>query len=118
MRLSTAEQDYLRDGPPLGRLATVDKEGRPHNVPVGYRYNETTGTVDVHGRDLPRTRKFRNARRNPHVCIVVDDVLPPWRPRGVMIRGRATAIDHDPASPGHAVIRIAPAKVASWGLEQ
>ncbi len=33
-----AEIEYLREGR-LGRLATVDGSGRPHVVPVGFRYN-------------------------------------------------------------------------------
>jgi pyridoxamine 5'-phosphate oxidase family protein len=117
MTLSASEKQYLQNGPPLGRLATVDHEGKPHNVPVGYLYDETTGTIDIHGRELTRTRKFRNARANPHVCIVIDDVLPPWRPRCVVIRGTAQTFDGGADPEQEPMIRISPVKVTSWGLE-
>jgi pyridoxamine 5'-phosphate oxidase family protein len=115
--LTTAERSYLLDGPPLGRLATIDPDGKPHNVPVGYRYDETSGTVAVLGRDLARTRKFRNVQGNPDVCLVIDDVLPPWQPRCVMIRGRARALEDGADGAPPAEIRIVPEKVSSWGLE-
>jgi pyridoxamine 5'-phosphate oxidase family protein len=116
MTFSAAERRFLADGPPLARLATVDPEGKPHNVPVGYRYNEAAGTIDVYGRDLADTQKFRNVRHNPAVCLVVDDVLPPWHPRCVMIRGSAQALDDGVDGNHAAVIRITPTDVVSWGL--
>jgi pyridoxamine 5'-phosphate oxidase family protein len=63
------------------------------------------------------TRKFRNVRTNPHVGFVVDDVLPPWRPRCVTVRGDAEAVDeHRPDGSRRAVIRITPHHVTSWGV--
>jgi pyridoxamine 5'-phosphate oxidase family protein len=50
---------------------------------------------------------------------VVDDVLPPWRPRCVLIRGMAEALadatgpDGAPAGP---LIRLHPTDVISWGM--
>ena len=43
-------------------------------------YNPELDAIDIGGGDFARTRKFRNAQRNPNVALVVDDVLPPWRP--------------------------------------
>ena len=85
---SDAELTYLAKGR-LGRLATIDAAGMPHVVPLGWRYNPGLDAIDIGGRDFARTRKFRNAQRNLNVALVVDDVLPPWRPRCVLIRGRA-----------------------------
>lgn len=57
------------------------------------------------GRDFARSRKFHNAQRNPDVALVIGYVLPPWRPRCVMIRGTARALpdatraDGQPAGP-------------------
>lgn len=116
---SEAELTYLAQRR-LGRLATIDQGGMPHVVPLGWRYNGKLGTIDIGGRDFGRTRKFRNARENPNVALVVDDVLPPWRPRSVMIRGRAEALaestgpDGEPTGP---IIRIHPTEVISWGME-
>ncbi|HSK95606.1 MAG TPA: PPOX class F420-dependent oxidoreductase [Euzebyales bacterium] len=116
---SDTELAYFRERK-LGRVATVDADGVPHVVPVGWSYNAELDTIDVGGRDLDRTRKFRNVRNHPYAAFVVDDVLPPWRPRAVQVRGPAEAIVTTPSPDGgaaRAVIRITPAKVNSWGLE-
>lgn len=116
---SDAELTYLAKGK-LGRLATIDGTGMPHVVPLGWRYNPELDTIDIGGRDFARTRKFRNAERNPNVALVVDDVLPPWRPRCVLVRGRAEALadatgpDGEPAG---SIIRLHPTEVISWGME-
>ena len=116
---SDAELAYLAKGK-LGRLATIDGAGMPHVVPLGWRYNPELGTIDIGGRDFARSRKFHNAQRNPNVALVIDDVLPPWRPRCVMIRGRAEALlaatgpDGQLAGP---IIRLHPTEVISWGME-
>ena len=116
---SDAELTYLAQGK-LGRLATIDGAGMPHVVPLGWRYNPELDAIDIGGRDFARTRKFHNVQRNPNVALVVDDVLPPWRPRCVLIRGRAEALadaagpDGEPAGP---IIRLHPSEVVSWGME-
>src|SRR5947209_5031792 len=76
----------------LGRLATVRPDCKPQVAPVGFRYNAELDVIDVGGRYLSQTKKFRNILENPHVSLVIDDVLPPWQPRGVEIRGRAHTI--------------------------
>lgn len=111
---SAAELDYLREGPHLGRLATIDEKGRPHVVPLGWRYNDHTGTIDISGRNFAATKKYRNVQHNPNVAFVVDDVLPPWRPRCVMVQGHAEAIDA--SGDLQAMIRITPERIVSWGL--
>jgi pyridoxamine 5'-phosphate oxidase family protein len=116
---SDAELTYLANGK-LGRLATIAGTGMPHVVPLGWRYNPELDTIDIGGRDFARTRKFHNVRRNPNAALVIDDVLPPWRPRGVLIRGTAEALaegtgpDGQPAGP---MIRLHPSEVISWGME-
>jgi len=114
--LSPAQLEYLLGERRLGRLATADAEGQPHVAPVGWRHNAELGTIDVGGRDLPPTKKFRNVRANPKVAFVVDDLasVTPWRPRSVMIQGQAEALDATDEQP--ALIRITPEKVFSWGL--
>ena len=117
---SSQERAYLEQDGHLGRLATIAPDGSPHVVPVGWRYNPELDTVDIGGRDADefvRTQKFRNVKANPKVGFVVDDVLPPWRPRCVTIRGRAEAIDHTaPDGRRISLIRITPEKVTSWGV--
>jgi pyridoxamine 5'-phosphate oxidase family protein len=75
------EIEYMKEQR-LGRLATVDAEGRPHVVPVGFRYNAERDAVDIGGHNLAGSKKFRDAGRTGKAAFVVDDVLPPWRARG------------------------------------
>jgi pyridoxamine 5'-phosphate oxidase family protein len=116
---SDAELTYLAKGK-LGRLATIDATGLPHVVPLGWHYNPDRDTIDIGGRDFARSRKFRNVQGNPNVALVIDDVLPPWRPRCVMIRGRAEALpgsDGPQDQPADPIIRLHPTEVISWGME-
>ena len=119
---SDLELTYLAEGRHLGRLATVDAHGVPHVVPVGWRYNADLDTIDIGGRDpdeFVATRKFRHVQANPSVAFVIDDVLPPWRPRAVMVRGTAEAINQSGnGSKPTALIRITPAEVISWGIAE
>jgi pyridoxamine 5'-phosphate oxidase family protein len=110
------ELEYLAERRPerLGRIATVGRDGTPHVVPVGWRFNADLDTIDVGGMNLARTKKFRDVRRTGRASIVIDDLasVDPWQPRGIEVRGRAEALDED--RPG---IRIQPERVISWGLE-
>jgi pyridoxamine 5'-phosphate oxidase family protein len=110
------ELEYLGDRRPerLGRIATVGKDGTPHVVPVGWRFNAEGDSIDVGGMDFARTKKFRDARRSGRAAIVIDDLVStdPWQPRGIEVRGRAEAIDGD-----RPLIRIHPERVVSWGIE-
>jgi len=106
------ELAYLANGHLLARIATVGKDGTPHVTPVGWTYNAEADTVDVGGHSLERTKKYRDAQRSGRAAIVIDDVLPPWKPRGVEIRGRVEILG-EPRS----LIRIHPERIVSWGIE-
>ena len=115
---SDKELGYLAGGR-LGRLATIGAGGLPHVVPPGWGYNLALDTIDIGGRDLARTKKFRNVSANPKAALVIDDVLPPWRPRCVMVRGVAEALEEAASADGGPlgpIIRIHPRQVISWGL--
>ena len=106
----------------LGRLATVDGSGAPQNSPVGFRYNAELGTIDIGGRAMGASRKFRNLAANPEVAFVVDDIasVQPWRVRCVEIRGHAEALrDQAGQQPGFSaeIIRVYPDRVISFGLD-
>ena len=60
------------EGKHFGKLATLMKDGRPQVTPIWYMYkdgklwvNTTTDRV-----------KFRNVKRDPRVCLLVDDGYP------------------------------------------
>lgn len=117
---TATELEYLR-GQRLGRLATVNAAGEPHVVPTSFRHNAELDTIDIGGRDVAHTKKYRDAAQQGHVAIVVDDVLPPWQPRGIEIRGRAevSPTGGEEFGLGFApeIIRIYPTRIISWGLD-
>ena len=105
------ELRYLTGERRLARLATVGKDGTPHVTPVGWTYNTELGTIDIGGHDMANTKKYRDVRRTGRAAVVIDDVLPPWRPRGIEVRGRAEAINGE-----RPLIRIHPERIVSWGI--
>jgi pyridoxamine 5'-phosphate oxidase family protein len=122
-RFTPAEIAYLQSQR-LARLATAGPDGQPHVVPLAFRYNPNTDTIDVGGHDFARRKKYRDVQHNPRVAIVVDDLasVTPWRARGIEVRGEAEVL----ATGGEAVgpgfdpdmFRIHPRRIVSWGLEE
>lgn len=114
------EIEYLREQR-LGRLATVNVKGEPHVVPVAFRYNEAMDAIDIGGHNFARSKKYRDARDTGRAAFVVDDVLPPWRARGVEVRGRAEVFGEggEEIGPGFDgdVVRIFPRRIVEWGLD-
>jgi len=117
---SDKELDYLAEQR-LGRIATVGSQGQPHVVPTSFRYNAEHDAIDVGGLRMSQTKKLRDVQRTGRASIVVDDVLPPWQPRMIEIRGTATVV----AEGGKAlndrfedtIVRIQPARIISFGIE-
>jgi pyridoxamine 5'-phosphate oxidase family protein len=114
------EIEYLRDQR-LGRLATVNGKGEPHVVPVAFRYNDELDAIDIGGHNFAKSKKYRDARATGRAAFVVDDVLPPWRARGVEVRGRAEVFGEggEEIGPGFDadVVRIFPQRIVEWGLD-
>lgn len=120
MTFTEQELAYLAEQR-LGRLATVATDGSPQNNPVGFQYNAATGTIDIGGRSLGATRKFRNIGANDSVALVVDDIvsIETWTVRGIEIRGRAEALTEQPRPNPYfsaELIRIHPELIFSWGI--
>lgn len=106
----------------MGRLATVGMDGNPHVVPVGFRHNPETDTIEIGGHNLAQTNKWRDARQHPRVAFVVDDVLPPWRPRSIEILADAELLEHGGEEFGRGldpqIIRLHPVKIIAWGIDE
>ena len=119
-RFTEPEIAYLQSQK-FGRMATISAKGDLHVVPVGFRYNPETDTIDIGGRNMTPTKKYRDAARRGVAAFVVDDVLPPWQPRGIEVRGRAETLPTGGKkiveSFGPEIIRIYPRRIISWGLE-
>ena len=122
MTFTDPELAYLGTQP-LGRLATVQSDGTPQASPVGFRYNEELGTIDIGGYNMSASQKFRNVLHDNRVAFVVDDIASrqPWRVRCLEIRGTAEAVP----DPGHPVpgqdgslIRVSPGRIISFGIDQ
>jgi hypothetical protein len=81
---------FLTASPRTAKLATVRKDGRPHVAPVWIDLDDdgtivfTTGSESLKGRTL---------RRDPRVCLCVDDDRPPFS--FVIVDGTAE-ISEDP----------------------
>ncbi len=106
----------------LGRLATVDMDGNPHVVPVGFRHNPETDTIEIGGHNIAETNKWHDAGHHPRVAFVVDDVLPPWRPWSIEILADAELLES--GGEGFArgldpqIIRLHPVKIIAWGIDE
>lgn len=118
-KFTEAELKYLQSQR-LGRLATVNQRGEPQVAAVGFRYNSELDTIDIGGYDMANTQKFRNIARNGLASLLVDDVLPPWKPRGIEIRGHAQALPEGGQSItpnlSPALIRITPTRIITWDM--
>jgi pyridoxamine 5'-phosphate oxidase family protein len=114
------EIEYMA-GQRLGRIATVGADGQPHVVPTSFRYNAEHDAIDVGGMRMSQTKKTRDVERTGRASIVIDDVLPPWQPRMLEVRGTAEVI----ASGGKAfgdnfedtIVRIRPARIVAFGID-
>jgi pyridoxamine 5'-phosphate oxidase family protein len=114
------ELEYLA-GQRLGRIATVGADGQPHVVPTGFHYSPEHDAIDVGGLRMSQTKKVRDVRHGGRASIVVDDVLPPWQPRMIEIRGTAEVFSEG----GKAIfgdrvedtfLRIYPQRIISFGV--
>jgi nitroimidazol reductase NimA-like FMN-containing flavoprotein (pyridoxamine 5'-phosphate oxidase superfamily) len=122
---------WLDKGPRWARLATIGRDGYPHVVPLGYFRLDDDVYVSMRGQRLV------NVKRNPKVCLLVDEGEGMRELKGAVIEGDATLVE-DPsaivevlresarrrgtpedqlpteAPRGRSYIKITPRKIASW----
>jgi len=114
------EIEYLAEQR-LGRIATVGPDGQPHVVPTSFRYNAEHDAIDVGGLRMSQTKKLRDIERSGRASIVVDDVLPPWQPRMIEIRGTAAVIPTGGKALSDrfedTIVRIQPTRIISFGID-
>jgi PPOX class F420-dependent enzyme/OxyR family protein len=119
---SAAEITYL-ESQRLARLATAGRDCQPHVVPLAFRYNPETDTIDVGGHNFAQRKKYRDVQQNAHVAIVIDDraSVDPWRPRMIEIRGEAEILPTGGETIGRGfeppMFRIPPKRIISIGIE-
>jgi pyridoxamine 5'-phosphate oxidase family protein len=113
---TSAQISYLKSQR-LGRLATLRPDGTLQNNPVGFTFDEGTGTFEIGGFNMGESQKYKNVVANGQMAFVVDDLetIDPWKPRMVEIRGTAEPIPND--DPRKSTVRILPSRVISFGIE-
>jgi pyridoxamine 5'-phosphate oxidase family protein len=83
-------------------------------------YNADEDAIDVGGMRMSQTKKVRDVRRGGRAAIVVDDVLPPWQPRMIEVRGTAEVVPVGGKALGDGfedtVVRIRPQRIISFGV--
>lgn len=128
---------YLDSRPGWAILSTIDEEGFPHSVPLGYFRLDRDIVMGV--RD--GTRKVANVERNPNVSVLLEDGSTMADIRGVMVQGHARIVRESgealelaregarargvPESewptaprPGAAYIRVKPVRTLSWDYSE
>lgn len=81
------QRNFLLCGTRTGKLATTRKDGRPHVVPIWFTLDGDTivFTTEEH------TAKAASIRRDPRVCLCVDDETSPYA--YIMVEGTASLSD-------------------------
>jgi PPOX class probable F420-dependent enzyme len=97
--LSEAQRRFL-DKNRVGHLATADRGGAPHVIPVCYAAAGDTLYVTIDEkpkrRDVP-LKRVRNILENPQAAFVVDHYDEDWQRLGwVMLRGAAEMLESGP----------------------
>ena len=112
---SEKEMAYLKSQP-LARIETSSKSGRPDVAAVSF---DTDGEyINVSGRDLTNTMKYKNVLENPRASFVVDDLktMKPWAPRGIKMQGKADIVKHTGYMGPGTYIRIKLVMKRSWNI--
>ena len=85
----------------VARLATADRNGRPHVVPICYVLldDDLFSVVDAKPKQRPTAlKRLRNIDENPYASVVVDRWDEDWSQLAwVMLQGRASRVDDDAA---------------------
>jgi PPOX class probable F420-dependent enzyme len=94
------EQHNFLAGQRVAHLATADRNGIPHVVPICYAVAEDRLYVAIDEkpkrRDQP-LKRLRNITENPAVAVIVDHYEEDWSRLGwVLLRGCATLLHDGP----------------------
>jgi PPOX class probable F420-dependent enzyme len=94
------QQRRFLDAGRVGRLATADRGGGPHVIPVCYAVAGTTVYITIDEKPKRRgvpLKRVRNILENPRFSLVVDHWDEDWTRLGwIMLRGAAEILDSGP----------------------
>ena len=96
--VDVAGMDALLKKQRVARLATVDRRGRPHVVPVVFAVDGAVlyTPIDLKPKSSEprRLQRVRNILANPHVQVLIDRYDEDWSRLGyVQLRGRAELLE-------------------------
>jgi PPOX class probable F420-dependent enzyme len=86
-------------GARVGRLATIDPDGRPNVVPFVFAVQGDTlfSSVDEKPKRTRDLRRVENLRRDPRFTVLVDHYEEDWpKVWWVRLKGRGRVIDEGP----------------------
>jgi nitroimidazol reductase NimA-like FMN-containing flavoprotein (pyridoxamine 5'-phosphate oxidase superfamily) len=132
IRMTADEQAaFLRDNPKCA-LATIDKDGFPHVVAMGFYVEDGAFWMTSY----IKAQKVLNIRRNPKVGLMIETGGPYSELRGVMVRGTCELIEDVEtvrrvmmkrrgggedrregaitSAPKRVALKVVPAKITSW----
>jgi len=134
--LSTSELQFI-ERRSVAHLATADKSGKPHVVPVCFAYLDGRFyiAIDEKPKRSLRLKRLRNIEENARVALVFDRYDNDWERLGwVLVQGAATVVVEGPehqralralreryqqyqsmALEGRPVIAMTVERVSSWG---
>ena len=139
----TSSQTRLLAEARVGHLATSDRQGQPHVIPVCFALHESNlySVLDQKPKRAPltRLRRVRNILANPTAALIVDHYQEDWQglwyilvwgPASLLIEGgesedeRAAAVDalqrkyrqyREMDIAGNPVVKLTPERVTAWG---
>ena len=138
MQLNKKERVFIRAAR-VARLATADKDGRPHVIPICFAFDgkELYSPIDEKPKKSSPLllKRIKNIRANPNVSVVVDRYDDDWKKLAyVLISGKAKVLFHGQkhkravfllrrkypqyrkmAIQDRPMIRIQPARLKCWG---
>ncbi len=88
-------RDFLR-GARLAHLATADRAGVPHNVPVCFWFDGARFyfAVDEKPKRGVKLKRMRNIAENPRVALIIDHYEEDWAQLAyVLVRGTAQIVE-------------------------
>ena len=92
-RLTEEEIGELLSMTLIANLATMDRAGTIHVVPIWFRHEPPTILMPT----SRFTQKYRNLERNPHASVMIDLSRAGLDLRGVLVRGTVHIVEGDEA---------------------
>jgi PPOX class probable F420-dependent enzyme len=136
MELSAGAQRLIRTAR-VAHLATADKAGQPHVIPICFVFDGKYfySPIDEKPKRTTNLKRLKNIRDNPQVALIIDHYEEDWRKLGYMlVFGKARILQsgvqhqngvqllrrkyrqyHHMAIQERLIIMIAPKRIVSWG---